>query len=78
MNSLHDEMSLTVDRKKPWAPVKTKLVHHRNHLHKSCKNENKIVLWFEVDDTGCGMTLEFLNYILFIPNFPGSESQFSI
>ncbi|WZZ02844.1 hypothetical protein YC2023_088765 [Brassica napus] len=55
VNSLHDEMSLTVDRKKPWAPVKTKLVHHRNHLHKSCKNENKIVLWFEVDDTGCGI-----------------------
>lgn len=54
-------MSLAVDRKKPWAPMKTILVHHRNHLHKSCKNENKLVLWFEVDDTGCGMTLEFLN-----------------
>uniref|UniRef100_A0A1J3IPP8 histidine kinase n=1 Tax=Noccaea caerulescens TaxID=107243 RepID=A0A1J3IPP8_NOCCA len=55
MNSLHDEMSLTVERKKPWAPLKTKLVHHRNHSLKSCKNENKMVLWFEVDDTGCGI-----------------------
>lgn len=57
MSSLNDEMSLTVhDRKKPWAPMKTKLVQHINHLHKSCKNVNKMVLWFEVDDTGCGMT----------------------
>ncbi|KFK40157.1 hypothetical protein AALP_AA3G337600 [Arabis alpina] len=55
LNSLHDEMSLTGDRKKPWAPIKTKLVHHRNHSQKSCKNENKMVLWFEVDDTGCGI-----------------------
>ncbi|KAJ0254320.1 Histidine kinase 1 [Hirschfeldia incana] len=55
VSSLHDEMSLNVDRKKPWAPMKTKLVHHRNHLQKSCKNENKLVLWFEVDDTGCGI-----------------------
>ncbi|CAH8350110.1 unnamed protein product [Eruca vesicaria subsp. sativa] len=55
VSSLHDEMSLTVDRKKPWVPMKTKLVHHRNHLQKSCKNENKMVLWFEVDDTGCGI-----------------------
>ncbi|CAL9223374.1 unnamed protein product [Arabidopsis halleri] len=55
INSLHDEMSLTVDRKKPWAPMKTKLVQHRNHLQKSCKNANKMVLWFEVDDTGCGI-----------------------
>ncbi|CAN8271222.1 unnamed protein product [Cochlearia groenlandica] len=55
VSSLDDEMSLTVDRKKPWAPMKTKLVHHRNQLQKSCKNENKMVLWFEVDDTGCGI-----------------------
>ncbi|VVB18386.1 unnamed protein product [Arabis nemorensis] len=55
VNSLQDEMSVAVDRKKPWAPMKTKLVHHRNHLQKSCKNKNKMVLWFEVDDTGCGI-----------------------
>ncbi|XP_010467580.1 PREDICTED: histidine kinase 1-like isoform X2 [Camelina sativa] len=55
MNSLHDEMSLTVDRKKPWAPMKTKMVQHRSHFQKSFKNTNKMVLWFEVDDTGCGI-----------------------
>ncbi|KAL1191939.1 Histidine kinase 1 [Cardamine amara subsp. amara] len=55
MNPLHDEMSLNVDRKKPLAPMKTKLVQHRNHFQKSCKNANKMVLWFEVDDTGCGI-----------------------
>lgn len=72
MSSLHDETSLIVDRKKQWAPMKTKLVHHRNHLHKSCKNENKMVLWFEVDDTGCGKPLEFLSYIQFIRHLPYS------
>ncbi|CAD5318779.1 unnamed protein product [Arabidopsis thaliana] len=55
INSLHDEMSVSVDRRKPWAPMKTKQVQHRNHLQKSCKNANKMVLWFEVDDTGCGI-----------------------
>ncbi|XP_010489420.1 PREDICTED: histidine kinase 1 [Camelina sativa] len=55
MNSLHDEMSLTVDRKKPWAPMKTKMVQHRTHFQKSFKNANKMVLWFEIDDTGCGI-----------------------
>ena len=58
-------MSVSVDRRKPWAPMKTKQVQHRNHLQKSCKNANKMVLWFEVDDTGCGMTLEFPNYMSF-------------
>lgn len=63
MNSLHDEMSLAVDRKKPWTPMKAKMVQHKNHLQKTCKNTNKLVLCFEVDDTGCGMKLEFLNYM---------------
>jgi hypothetical protein len=35
--------------------IKPKLRQHGNHLKKACKKENKMILWFEIDDTGCGM-----------------------
>ncbi|XP_047310713.1 histidine kinase 1-like [Impatiens glandulifera] len=35
---------------------KSKLRQHINHKNsRSTKNDNKVVLWFEVDDTGCGI-----------------------
>jgi hypothetical protein len=35
--------------------IKPKLRQQGNHLKKACKKENKMILWFEIDDTGCGM-----------------------
>ncbi|PSS00467.1 Histidine kinase [Actinidia chinensis var. chinensis] len=34
---------------------KMSLKQHVNHTKRSCKKENKVILWFEVDDTGCGI-----------------------
>ncbi|KAE8694013.1 Histidine kinase 1 [Hibiscus syriacus] len=43
------------DLKKPLSALKTKLKHHGNHMKKASKRDNKIVLWFEVEDTGSGI-----------------------
>lgn len=29
-----------------------------NHMKKACKKDNRMILWFEVDDTGCGRNLK--------------------
>ncbi|XP_010548269.1 PREDICTED: histidine kinase 1 [Tarenaya hassleriana] len=55
VNTLNDDKNLAIDRRKSLAPIKTKLVQPRNHMPKLYKNENKTVLLFEVDDTGCGI-----------------------
>lgn len=31
---------------------------HENHAKKTSKKDNKTILWFEVDDTGCGKNLK--------------------
>ncbi|XP_022775423.1 histidine kinase 1-like [Durio zibethinus] len=43
------------DQKKPLSALKTKLKQHGNHMKKASKRDNKMILWFEVDDTGCGI-----------------------
>ncbi|KAJ9172660.1 hypothetical protein P3X46_015874 [Hevea brasiliensis] len=44
-----------VDQKKARCAIKTKLRHKGNHMKKASKKENKVILCFEVDDTGCGI-----------------------
>lgn len=55
LNSLNDAKNFLLDQKKSRPPIKTKLKPQGNHLKKSCKKDNKMVLYFEVDDTGCGI-----------------------
>ncbi|KAK8687731.1 hypothetical protein V6N13_086531 [Hibiscus sabdariffa] len=50
-----DSGKFSPDQKKPLSGLKTKLKHHGNHMKKASKRDKKIVLWFEVDDTGSGI-----------------------
>ncbi|CAH2049728.1 unnamed protein product [Thlaspi arvense] len=38
-----------------WCTHKTNMKQHINQAKRSLKKENKMILWFEVDDTGCGI-----------------------
>ncbi|TYI54049.1 hypothetical protein E1A91_D11G048600v1 [Gossypium mustelinum] len=42
-------------QKKPLSALKTKLKQHGNHMKADNKRDKKIILWFEVDDTGSGI-----------------------
>ncbi|KAF6170830.1 hypothetical protein GIB67_015782 [Kingdonia uniflora] len=44
-----------LDQKEPRSAVKAKSNQHGNHGKKTTKKDNKIVIWFEVDDSGCGI-----------------------
>lgn len=56
-----DTSSTTVtsplNKKESRVAFKAKLKQHGKHVRNACKKENKIILWFEVDDTGCGMCI---------------------
>lgn len=58
MNTFSNTEKFTLDQKKSWCAHKMKLRHQGNHTQKTPKKDNKMILWFEVDDTGCGMNLE--------------------
>lgn len=34
---------------------KTRTKQHENQANKASNSDNKMIIWFEVDDTGCGM-----------------------
>ena len=55
-----DSGKFSPDPKKSLSALKPKLKQHGNHMKKANKKDNKMILWFEVDDTGCGMILCFL------------------
>nr|GEW82164.1 zinc finger, CCHC-type, retrotransposon Gag domain protein [Tanacetum cinerariifolium] len=38
-----------------WTDAKPKLIRHESHEKSSCNKDNKVILWFEVDDNGCGL-----------------------
>ncbi|XP_042495876.1 histidine kinase 1 isoform X2 [Macadamia integrifolia] len=54
-NTFSDTMKLPLDQKESSSAVKTKLKQHGNHEMRTSKKDDRIVLWFEVDDTGCGI-----------------------
>ncbi|KAE8715930.1 Histidine kinase 1 [Hibiscus syriacus] len=54
-NVSSDSGKFSPDQKKPLSALKTKLKQHGNHMKKASKKDNKMILWFEVDDTGCGI-----------------------
>ncbi|XP_017628769.1 histidine kinase 1-like isoform X1 [Gossypium arboreum] len=54
-NVCSDSGKFSPDQKKPLSALKTKLKQHGNHTKKAGKKDNKMILWFEVDDTGCGI-----------------------
>ncbi|XP_054824898.1 histidine kinase 1 isoform X2 [Prosopis cineraria] len=40
---------------KSRTPQKTRMKQQENHAKKASKKDSQIILWFEVDDTGCGI-----------------------
>lgn len=44
-----------VKQKELQAVLKKKFKQQGNHATRACKKDNQIILWFEVDDTGCGI-----------------------
>ncbi|KAJ6907761.1 hypothetical protein NC651_018257 [Populus alba x Populus x berolinensis] len=55
LNSTCNDTQFHLDQKKMRCAIKPKLRQQGNHLKKACKKENKMILWFEIDDTGCGI-----------------------
>ncbi|XP_071915365.1 histidine kinase 1-like isoform X2 [Coffea arabica] len=54
-NSVLSSGKCSISQKDSWPGQKMKLKLHGSHGKRSLKKENKMVLWFEVDDTGCGI-----------------------
>ncbi|CAH9105814.1 unnamed protein product [Cuscuta europaea] len=55
-NSVTSWRKFSVNLKESWSTPKIKLNHHSGHARKpSQKDNSKMVFWFEVDDTGCGI-----------------------
>ncbi|XP_062143532.1 histidine kinase 1 isoform X2 [Alnus glutinosa] len=54
-NSFIDTGKFALDQKKSWTTHKVKLKQQGSQMKKASKKENKMVLQFEVDDTGCGI-----------------------
>ncbi|XP_057965116.1 histidine kinase 1 [Malania oleifera] len=46
---------LSRDQKETRSALKSMLKQHGNNAKKACRKDNKIIVWFEVDDTGCGI-----------------------
>ncbi|KAF2306279.1 hypothetical protein GH714_016200 [Hevea brasiliensis] len=53
--AFNETTKFPLDQKKARCALKTKLRQQGNHMKKTSKKENKVILWFEVDDTGCGI-----------------------
>lgn len=45
-----------MDQKKSRFPNRTKMKQQGDHTKNAFKKDNKMTLWFELDDTGCGMS----------------------
>ncbi|KAM7262611.1 hypothetical protein ACFE04_000294 [Oxalis oulophora] len=54
-NTINDTGKFHFGQKKLQPGLKTKWKENGHNLKKSCKKENKMILRFEVDDTGCGI-----------------------
>ncbi|KAJ4843313.1 Histidine kinase 1 [Turnera subulata] len=55
LNTYGDTTKFPLDPKKTRCAFKPKLRPHGHHIKKASKKENKVILWFEIDDTGCGI-----------------------
>ncbi|RDX82119.1 Histidine kinase 1, partial [Mucuna pruriens] len=54
-NSCSDNTNFPLEKKKSRCSQKTRAKQHENHAKRTPNRDNKMILWFEVDDTGCGI-----------------------
>jgi len=57
-NSCNDSPNFYLDQKKSRNLHKSKEKPNASHAKRISMRENKVILWFEVEDTGCGMHLK--------------------
>ena len=69
LSTFNDAAKFALDQKKVRCALKTKLRQQGNHMKKAPKKENKVILWFEVDDTGCGMNIKSQELYIFCYEF---------
>ncbi|KDP46777.1 hypothetical protein JCGZ_06565 [Jatropha curcas] len=55
LSTFSDTTKFPLYQKKTRCAIKPKLRQQGNHMKKASKKENKVILWFEIDDTGCGI-----------------------
>ncbi|KAI3428931.1 uncharacterized protein J3R85_008952 [Psidium guajava] len=53
--TLSNNVRLPLEHKISISSLKTKLKQHGSHARRASKKDHKVTLWFEVDDTGCGI-----------------------
>ncbi|CAK9321400.1 unnamed protein product [Citrullus colocynthis] len=54
-NTLKETGKFSMDQKKSRFPNRTKMKQQGDHTKNAFKKDNKMTLWFELDDTGCGI-----------------------
>ncbi|PWA84205.1 CheY-like superfamily [Artemisia annua] len=54
-HSITDNGNVSLDRETLWPEAKPTLIRQGSQEKSSCNKDNKVILWFEVDDTGCGI-----------------------
>ncbi|CAJ1942327.1 unnamed protein product [Sphenostylis stenocarpa] len=54
-NACRDNTNSPLQKKKSWYSQKNRTKQHENHAKRTSNRDNKMILWFEVDDTGCGI-----------------------
>ncbi|XP_044469579.1 histidine kinase 1-like [Mangifera indica] len=54
-SSFEDSGKSLLEQKKSWCALKSKFKQQAIQAKKTCKKENKMILWFEIEDTGCGI-----------------------
>ncbi|KAF5768996.1 putative histidine kinase response regulator and transcription factor RR-A-type family [Helianthus annuus] len=54
-HSCTENGNFRLDQKALWPAPKNKLIQQESEEKSSCKKDKKVILWFEVDDTGCGI-----------------------
>lgn len=62
-NTLTSTRKCSLDQKDPRSTPATKFKLLRSHDKRFCRKDNKMILYFEVEDTGCGTSLLFLDTI---------------
>ncbi|XP_019177444.1 PREDICTED: histidine kinase 1-like isoform X2 [Ipomoea nil] len=55
LNDLTNSRNFFFNQKDSWSAPKVKLKRPERHERRPFKKDSKTVLWFEVDDTGCGI-----------------------
>ncbi|XP_027345481.1 histidine kinase 1-like isoform X2 [Abrus precatorius] len=54
-NSCSDNAKFPLQQKKSRCSQKARVKQQENHAKRTSTRDNKMILWFEVDDTGCGI-----------------------